>query len=135
MIGHMSAQTSSLFNQAGELNCHYCQHLTVVLPARWCSVIYHSNGLSRISLCSLHEESNPRTAHLASCEIPLYGARTWSHLSVVVVVVVVLTQRKCVFEIRGHFKLSQEVRLGVELLCLQPLSCWVTYSRAQKRVG
>lgn len=34
-IGHMSAQMSSLFNKAGDLNCHYCQHLTLVHPARW----------------------------------------------------------------------------------------------------
>lgn len=59
LIGHMSAQMSSLFNKAGELNCHYCQHLTVVLPARWYLVIYHSDELSPITLYSLHDESNP----------------------------------------------------------------------------
>lgn len=50
LIGHMSAQMSSLFNKAGELNCHYCQHLTVVLPARWYLVIYHGDELSQITL-------------------------------------------------------------------------------------
>lgn len=50
LIGHMSAQMSSLFNKAGELNCHYCQHLTVVLPARWYLVIYHNDELSQITL-------------------------------------------------------------------------------------
>ncbi len=59
LIGHMSAQMSSLFNKAGELNCHYCQHLTVVLPARWYLVIYHSDELSQITLYSLHDESIP----------------------------------------------------------------------------
>lgn len=50
LIGHMSAQMSSLFNKAGDLNCHYCQHLTVVLPARWYLVIYHCDELSQITL-------------------------------------------------------------------------------------
>lgn len=50
LIGHMSAQMSSLFNKAGELNCHYCQHLTMVLPARWYLVIYHSDELSQITV-------------------------------------------------------------------------------------
>lgn len=59
LIGHMSAQMSSLFNKAGELNCHYCQHLTVVLPARWYLVIYHDDELSQITLYSLHDESIP----------------------------------------------------------------------------
>ena len=59
LIGHMSAQMSSLFNKAGELNCHYCQHLTVVLPARWYLVIYHDDELSQITLNSLHDESIP----------------------------------------------------------------------------
>lgn len=60
LIGHMSPQMSSLFNKAGELNCHYCQHLTVALPARWYFVIYHSDELSQITLYSLHDESNSR---------------------------------------------------------------------------
>lgn len=59
LIGHMSAQMSSLFNKAGELNCHYCQHLTVVLPARWYLVIYHNDELSQITLYWLHDESIP----------------------------------------------------------------------------
>lgn len=42
LIGHMSAQMSSLFNKASELNCHYCQQLTAVLPARWHSLTHHS---------------------------------------------------------------------------------------------
>lgn len=50
LIGHMSAQMSSLFNKAGDLNCHYCQHLTVVLPARWYLVIYLHDELSQITL-------------------------------------------------------------------------------------
>lgn len=58
LIGHMSAQMSSLFNKAGELNCHYCQHLTVVLPARWYLVIYHSDELSQITLFT-HYTMNP----------------------------------------------------------------------------
>lgn len=59
LIGHMSAQMSSLFNKAGDLNCHYCQHLTVVLPARWYFVIYHRDELSQITLSSLHDKSIP----------------------------------------------------------------------------
>lgn len=57
MISHMSAQMSPLFNKAGELNCHYCQHLTVVLPARWFLIIYHGHELSDYSS---HDESNPK---------------------------------------------------------------------------
>lgn len=53
LIGHMSAQMSSLFNKVCELNCHYCQHLTVVLPARWYLVIYHSDEHSQITLYSV----------------------------------------------------------------------------------
>lgn len=52
LIGHMSAQMSSLFNKAGDLNCHYCQHLTVALPARWYLVIYHTDEPSQITLYS-----------------------------------------------------------------------------------
>lgn len=49
LIGHMSAQMSSLFNKADDLNCHYCQHLTMVLPTRWYLVIYHSDELFQIT--------------------------------------------------------------------------------------
>lgn len=48
----MSAQMSSLFNKAADLNCDYCQHLTVALPARWYLAIYHSDELSRFTLYS-----------------------------------------------------------------------------------
>lgn len=63
LISHMSAQMSSLFNKAGELNCHYCQHLTVVLPARCCLIIYHSRELSDYSS---REESNPKMRKFSS---------------------------------------------------------------------
>lgn len=52
LIGHMSAQMSSLFNKAADLNCDYCQHLTVALPARWYLAIYHSDEPSRFTLYS-----------------------------------------------------------------------------------
>lgn len=35
-----------------DLNCHYCQHLTVALPARWYLVIYHTDEPSQITLYS-----------------------------------------------------------------------------------
>lgn len=54
LIGHMPAQMSSLFNKAGDLNCHYCQHLTMVLPARWYLVIYHGDERSQFTLYSIH---------------------------------------------------------------------------------
>lgn len=64
LIGHMSAQMSSLFNKAGDLNCHYCQHLTVALPARWYLVIYHHDELSEITLYYTVNPSQIRNAVL-----------------------------------------------------------------------
>lgn len=55
LIGHMSAQMSSLFNKAPDVNCHYCQLLTVALCARWYLVIYQEDEPSQIALCCLYD--------------------------------------------------------------------------------
>lgn len=82
-IGHMSAQMSSLFNQGGELNCHYCQHLTVVPPhppiprQMLPGDTSQQRPLSGFSLLITRRiQPKIKTFHFGgsrSCEIPLCG--------------------------------------------------------------